>query len=109
VSVISLELSEPVLALMAAVFGGAGLKIIEGILARGSRKSDLARELRDELRQDVQSLRVEIESMRARMAIVSREYYVLYEAFNELAALAAGAGLAREVRRLRDAVERTKD
>lgn len=46
--------------MIGVVFGGAGLKIIEHLLNRGSKKEDLASDLRAELRQDIASLRTEL-------------------------------------------------
>lgn len=42
------------IALVAALFGGAGLKIIEKILNRGQEEDDIATKLRAELRQDIE-------------------------------------------------------
>lgn len=49
----SIGLSEPVVALLAAVFGGAGLKVIEAVLSRSERRGDAAKGMRDELRTDL--------------------------------------------------------
>lgn len=45
-----MELSPGLIALIGTIFGGAGLKIIESWLTRSKERKDDARELRDELR-----------------------------------------------------------
>lgn len=96
-----MELSEPVLALLAAVFGGAGLKIIEALISRSTRRTDLAKELREELRQEALDLRKQITDIESRLDKWKRQYYSLLVAFNELMAVAMTAGLSEEVKKIR--------
>lgn len=100
-----MELNEPVLALLAAVFGGAGLKIIEALISRSTRKTDLAKELREELRQEALDLRKQITDIESRLDKWKRQYYSLLVAFNELMAVAMGAGLAEEAKKIREELD----
>lgn len=104
-----MELSEPVLALLAAVFGGAGLKAIESLLSRSSKRADIAKEIRDELRGEVDGLRGQLASIELRLDKWKRQYYDLYVAFNELVVLAIGAGLTEETNKIRKSLEDPKD
>lgn len=98
-------MSEPVLALLAALFGGAGLKIIETLLSRSARKDDLAKELREELRVESQSLKDQIRDAQETVDKWRGMYYALLASFNELMALALNSGLQDEVRRIREALD----
>jgi len=98
-------LSEPVLALIAAVFGGAGLKVIESLLARSSQREDVAKQIRDELRGEVNGLREQLASIERRLDKWKRQYYDLYVAFNELVVVAMSAGLTKEVSRIRESLD----
>lgn len=48
------------IALIGTLCGGAGLKIVEHLLGRGSKKEDLASSLRSELRQDLANLKADL-------------------------------------------------
>jgi FtsZ-binding cell division protein ZapB len=89
--------SDPILALVAALFGGAGLKIMESILNRAKDRNDLATQIREELRRDVVSLRSEIDGLESEVVSWRERYYDLLSAFNELAIQAIGAGIAEAV------------
>lgn len=98
-------MSEPVLALLAALFGGAGLKIIETLLSRSARKEDLAKELREELRQESQSLKDQVREAQDSIDKWRSMYYALLASFNELMAAALNKGMQEEVRRIRKALD----
>lgn len=100
-----MELSEPILALLAAIFGGAGLKIIESLLSRSSRRADIAKEIRDELRGEVEGLRKQLAAIEQRLDRWKRQYYDLYVAFNELVVVAMNAGLSEETNRIRKSLD----
>lgn len=100
-----MELTEPLIALLAAVFGGAGLKIIESLFKRAGERADIASQLRSELRQEVLDLREVVHKIDERLESWRRQYYAVLVAFNELAILAIAAGLAEEVKRLREQIE----
>lgn len=46
--------------LIGTVCGGAGLKVVEGLFNRASRKDDTAIQMRKELREDIASLKKEL-------------------------------------------------
>lgn len=50
---ITVEWSNGIIAAIAALIGGAGLKIVESYLSRRQIANDLASQIRDELRKDV--------------------------------------------------------
>jgi hypothetical protein len=100
-----MELNEPLLALIAAIFGGAGLKLIESLLTRSGQRADIAKEIRDELRGEVNSLKEELNIIEARLDKWKRQYYKLYIAFNELVVVALAAGQTAETNRIRAGLE----
>lgn len=83
-----MEITDSVLALIAAVFGGVGLKVLEKALNRGKEKMDLAAQIRAELRSDQAALRKEIENFRVEVKHLEDQldkwrtkYYELLEQF----------------------------
>ena len=98
------ELTEPVIALIAAIFGGAGLKVVESLLARSGKREDIARDIRDELRMEVESLRAQVADIEERLTKWKREYYQLYVSFNELLVIAISHGLKDEVKSIQEGV-----
>lgn len=58
------NLTDPtvLVALIGAVIGGIGLKLLEAWLGRGKEKSDLATQIRDELRKDMLTLRTHFDN-----------------------------------------------
>jgi hypothetical protein len=100
-----MEIGEPILALVAAIFGGAGLKLIESILSRTASRSALAKEIRDELRVEVLRLRDELNEVSERLKKQKEEYFRLLFAFNAIASLAMSNGLQDEVRDIVELIE----
>jgi seryl-tRNA synthetase len=98
-------MTDPFIALAAALFGGAGLKIIESLLNKSNAKNDLQTQMRSELRTDVISLKDELDEIESRLDEWKKKYYRLFFAFNELAVVALAAGLEEEVARIREDVE----
>jgi seryl-tRNA synthetase len=98
-------MTDPFIALVAALFGGVGLKIIESLLNRSNAKNDLQAQMRSELRTDVISLKDELDEIENRLDEWKKKYYRLFFAFNELAVVALAAGLEEEVARIREDVE----
>ena len=68
-----------VLALIGTIFGGVGLKIAESLLTKSKNQSDLAAEIRKELRTDVQALRTEIRTVEAEVDKWRGKYYEVVE------------------------------
>ncbi|MCA1799719.1 MAG: hypothetical protein LC650_00185 [Actinobacteria bacterium] len=97
-----MELSEPIIALIAALFGGAGLKGIESLLGRAAKRADIATEIRSELRQEVLSLREQLGGIETRLDEWRRQYYNALLAFNELSIFAVSAGLEQKVHEIRE-------
>ncbi len=98
-------MTDPFIALVAALFGGVGLKVIESLLNRSNAKNDLQAQMRSELRTDVISLKDELDEIENRLDEWKKKYYRLFFAFNELAVVALAAGLEEEVARIREDVE----
>lgn len=55
---------EPWLALIGAIFGGAGLEIFKKFLGRSKEREQAAIEARDELRKEIAELRAEADKVR---------------------------------------------
>lgn len=72
------------IALAGAVFGGAGLKIIEYFINRSKLKIDAASEIREELRDEISNLRKEMRYLEEELDHWKQRYYVLLERFNEI-------------------------
>lgn len=53
-------MSSEIYILLGTVFGGVGLKLIESWLNRGKEKVDLATQIRDELREDIERYKEEV-------------------------------------------------
>lgn len=77
-------MSEAIIALLAAVFGGAGLKAIEALLSRSKERADVATQIRDELRVDVATLRADLKALSEALDEWKARYYRLLVGFNEL-------------------------
>jgi hypothetical protein len=77
-------MSEALIALMAAVFGGAGLKAVEAIINRSKTKTDVATQIREELRSEVRDLRDVLRSITSDLDKWKSRYYRLLVAYNEL-------------------------
>jgi len=92
---------EPAVALIAAIFGGVGLKVIESVLGRSKAKNDIASEMRAELRSDVLSLKEELDAIEASLENWRKKYYRVLYGFNELSIVALAAGLGEDVDRIR--------
>lgn len=60
-------MDEAWLALAGTVFGGVGLKVIESLLGRSSRKDTTAHQFRDELRTELILMRTEMDKLRTEL------------------------------------------
>lgn len=98
-------MEDPMLALVAALFGGVGLKVIESILSRTQSKNDLQTQMRSELRSDVVTLKQELDDIEESLDKWKKRYYRLFIAFNELALVAVSAGLEEEVEKIKRDIE----
>jgi hypothetical protein len=72
------------IALIGTVFGGAGLKAMESILARGSKKVDTATQMREELRKESASLKEELRSAEKELDAWKEKYFLLLEEYLEI-------------------------
>lgn len=72
------------IALIGTLFGGVVLKIVEGILARGSKKADTATEMRDELRKESTSLREELRVVEKELDAWKEKYFMLLQEYLEI-------------------------
>lgn len=86
-------MNEALVALMAAVFGGAGLKVIEHVLSRTKDKVDFAAQLRDELRTEVTSLRTELKGVDDSLDVWKQRYFALLAHYNDMRVKCSEAGL----------------
>jgi hypothetical protein len=92
---------EPAAALIGAIFGGVGLKIIESILNRSKVKNDMESQMRAELRGDVVSLKETIAKLEASLDVWRKKYYALLVAFNELSVVGIAEGFSSKVDEIR--------
>ncbi len=73
-----------VIALIATIFGGAGLKFIESLLNKRKVTVDDATQLRRELNEQVQQLRIELKAVEEDLDKWKDKYYLLLEQHNEI-------------------------
>jgi hypothetical protein len=88
---------EPAAALIAAIFGGVGLKVIESVLNRSKVKNDLQAQMRLELRTDVVSLKEELDRIEVSLDEWKKKYYRLLLSFNELVVMARSGATGDEI------------
>lgn len=70
-------MSEAWIALIGTVFGGAGLKVVEQFLGRKKERDDAAKEIRDELRQELHDCRKEADERTDEADLWRARYYSL--------------------------------
>jgi uncharacterized coiled-coil DUF342 family protein len=104
-----MEINETIIALVAAMFGGVGLKVIEKVLSRSAERADVAKDIRDELREELGHLKHEIVELAERLDKWRKQYYDLLSAFNDLTVVALTAGLEEEVQRIRERLHSLED
>lgn len=75
------EISQAWLALIGAVLGGSGLKIIEYWLSRSKVKEDSATQMRVELREEIKELREELRTVEDELDKWRGKYYELMDEF----------------------------
>lgn len=75
------EISQAWLALIAALLGGSGLKLIEHWLNRSKVRDDAAAEMRTELREEIKGLREELRSVEDELDKWRGKYYELMDEF----------------------------
>lgn len=68
-------------AFFAAIFGGAGLKLIETLLNKGKIKQDVAQQIRTELREEITGLRTELKHVEEELDKWKAKYYELLTQF----------------------------
>jgi len=71
----------PVLAVVGTVFGGAGLEVTRRWLNRTKDRDDTATELRKELRDELASLKKELDDVEAELDVWKQKYYDLLQQF----------------------------
>jgi septal ring factor EnvC (AmiA/AmiB activator) len=69
------DYSIPLIALIGTVFGGAGLEFIKRWLSKAKDRTDIATELRAELRQDLNNLKKEMDAMEDQLIEWKDKYY----------------------------------
>jgi hypothetical protein len=86
-----------IIAILSALFGGAGLKIVEKLLDKGKSNFDMATQLRSELRSDIDGLRDRLQVVEDEAERWRTKYYDLYEAFMALKIKLIERGYEEEV------------
>lgn len=77
-------LDPAVIALIATVFGGVGLKVVEHWLGKPRSKVDDATRIRDELRIEITSLKEEIKELEDERDRYRNEYYDLRDKYSNI-------------------------
>lgn len=72
------------IALIGTIFGGAGLKVIEGVLTKGSKKVDAATAMREELRKESTALKEELRAVENELDSWKVKYFELFQDYIEL-------------------------
>lgn len=98
-------MTDPVIALVAAIFGGVGLRVVESLLGRSKVKNDLETQMRVELRSDVMSLKEELEKIEEALDLWKKKYYDLLVSFNEIVLIARANGFSEDIEDIRRSVE----
>lgn len=80
------EISQAWLALIGALLGGSGLKLVEHFLNRGKTKDDSATAMRTELREDLKATREELDKAEDEADEWRGKYYLVVEAYQNLRA-----------------------
>ena len=75
------EINQAWLALIGALLGGSGLKVIEHWLNRTKTKDDTATDFRNELRSDIKELRIELAKTEEELDKWRVKYYALMDEF----------------------------
>lgn len=75
------EISQAWLALLGAVIGGSGLKIVEYLLSRSKVREDAATQMRSELRDEIKVLREELRTVEDELDKWRGKYYELMDEF----------------------------
>lgn len=84
---------QTIVALAAAIFGGGGLKLIEHLLSRSKTRVDLAAELRNELRTEVNNLKSEVKDVDQSLDMWRGRYYRLLRHYHDVRARCVAAGI----------------
>jgi len=74
------------IALIGTVFGGAGLKLMESFLSRGSKKIDTATQMREELRKESADLKEELRQAEKDLDEWKIKYFTIFQQYIELKA-----------------------
>lgn len=72
-------MNEALIGLLGAIFGGVGIKIVEGYILPRAKQEDIATQIRDELRGDIAAYKEEVASLRSEVDDWKRRYFVLIE------------------------------
>lgn len=75
------EISQAWLALIGALLGGSGLKVIEFWLSRSKTRDDTAANFRNELREEVKTLRDELRKVETELDSWRAKYYELMDEY----------------------------
>lgn len=75
------DINQGWLAIIGALLGGSGLKVIEHWLNRSKTKDDSATDFRNELRTDIKDLRLELSKTEEELDKWRVKYYALMDEF----------------------------
>lgn len=84
---------QTIIALLAALFGGGGLKFIEHMLNRNKERTDLATQLREELRVEVNNLKEEVKDIDGSLESWKKKYYKLLTHYHKMRIACISAGV----------------
>lgn len=95
-------MTEAVIAAIAAIFGGAGLKAVEAFFNKSKTKVDVATQIRDELRVEINELRAELREAESRLDKSRNMYYAVLHSFNLAKTKLIKAGMMKEAREVEE-------
>ena len=72
-------MNEAVIGLIGAIFGGAGIKLIEAYVLPRAKQVDIATTIRDELRDEIKGYKQEVKDLRSELDEWKTKYFSLLE------------------------------
>lgn len=75
-------MTEALIAVFGALFGGAGLKLLEHLMNRPSQRANIESQFRDELRSEIDGLRTELRRVDESLKYWRDRYYVVMSALS---------------------------
>lgn len=79
-----MELGQLIIAGISAAFGGAGVKLVESLMARYRRRIDSTSQIRQELRDELESLRYDNSQLIDEVDVWKRKYFEILQELNNM-------------------------